>query len=57
MWLDAGLTKDWVIQKVNGKKIRNIAHLKKSFKSNYGKKVKITAARDYGFKEFEIQLP
>jgi len=56
MWLDAGLNKDWVIQKVEGRKIRNIAALKKSFRSNAGKKVTITAARDYGFKEFEIQL-
>lgn len=56
MWLDAGLNKDWVIQKVNGKKVQNIAHLKKSFKSNSGKKVKIIAARDYGTKEFEMQL-
>ena len=56
MWLAAGLNKDWVIQKVNGKKIQNIAHLKKSFRLNSGKKVTITAARDYGTKAFEIQL-
>ena len=27
MWLDAGLKKDWVIQKLNKHKISNIAHL------------------------------
>jgi len=57
IWLDAGLNKDWVIQKVDGKKIQNIAHLKKSFRLNAGKKVMIIAARDYGRKEFEIKIP
>ena len=57
MWLEAGLNKDWVIQKVNGKKIQNIAHLKKALKLNAGKKVMITAARDYGSKEFEMEIP
>jgi hypothetical protein len=57
MWLDAGLNKDWVIQKINGRKVRNISDLQKFFRLYAGKKVTITAARDYGFKEFEMQLP
>ena len=57
MWLDAGLDKDWVIQKLNKHKISNISHLEKFLKKYSGKKVTITAVRDYGSKEFEVKIP
>jgi len=57
MWLDAGLDKDWVIQKLDKHKISNIAHLERFLEKYSGKKVVITAVRDYGSKEFEIEIP
>ena len=57
MWLDAGLNKDWVIQKLNKHKISNIAHLQKFLKEYSGQTVKITAVRDYGSKVFEVTIP
>ncbi|MDO6801405.1 chitobiase/beta-hexosaminidase C-terminal domain-containing protein [Wenyingzhuangia sp. 1_MG-2023] len=57
MWLDAGLNKDWVIQKLNKHKIVHIAHLQKFLKKYSGQTVKITAARDYGTKVFEVTIP
>ncbi|WP_405562440.1 chitobiase/beta-hexosaminidase C-terminal domain-containing protein [Polaribacter sp. Asnod6-C07] len=57
IWLDAGLKKDWVIQKLNQHKISNIAHLQKFLKKYSGQTVKITAARDYGSKVFELTIP
>ena len=57
MWLDGGLDKDWVIQKVNKHKVANISHLEKFLKKYSGKTVKITAVRDYGSKVFEVRIP
>ena len=57
MWLDAGLNKDWVIQKLNKHKVLNIAHLQKFLKKYSGQTVKITAVRDYGSKVFEVIIP
>ncbi|WP_179319189.1 chitobiase/beta-hexosaminidase C-terminal domain-containing protein [Winogradskyella helgolandensis] len=57
MWLDAGLDKDWVIQKLNKHKISNIAHLQKFLKTYSGQTVTITAVRDYGTKIFEVRIP
>lgn len=57
MWLDAGMNKDWVIQKLNKDKISNIAHLQKFLKKYSGQTVKITAVRDYGSKVFEVTIP
>ncbi|WP_179338488.1 chitobiase/beta-hexosaminidase C-terminal domain-containing protein [Winogradskyella ludwigii] len=57
MWLDAGLNKDWVIQKLNKHKILNIAHLQKFLKTYSGQTVKIIAVRDYGSKVFEVIIP
>jgi hypothetical protein len=57
MWLDAGLNKDWVIQKINKHKISNISHLQKFLKKYSGQTVKITAVRDYGSKVFEVTIP
>jgi S1-C subfamily serine protease len=56
MFFDAQLDKDWVIQQVNGKKVNNIAGLQKLFTQFKGQEVTITAARDYNFKKFEVQL-
>jgi C-terminal processing protease CtpA/Prc len=57
MWSDAGLNKDWVIQKVNKHKISNISHLQKFLKKYSGQTVTITAVRDYGSKVFEVTIP
>lgn len=57
MWLDAGLEPDWVIQKLNEHKIRNLADLQKYLQKYRGKVVTITAGRDYNSKEFTVQLP
>jgi len=57
MWLDAGLKKDWVIQKLSKHKILNIAHLQKFLKKYSGQTVKITALRDYDSKVFEVAIP
>ena len=57
MWLDAGLNKDWVIQKVNKHKVANISHLQKFLKKYSGQTVTITAVRDYGSKVFEVTIP
>ncbi|TCL67458.1 chitobiase/beta-hexosaminidase-like protein [Mariniflexile fucanivorans] len=57
MWLDAGLNKDWVIQKLNKHKILHIAHLQKFLKEYSGQTVTITAVRDYGSKVFEVRIP
>jgi hypothetical protein len=57
IWMDSGLTKDWVIQQINGNKIQGIADLQKFMNQFKGELVTITAARDYGVKEFEVKLP
>ena len=56
MWIEAGLAADWVIQKVNGEKINNIADLSKFLEKYKGQEVTITAGRDYKSKEFNLKI-
>lgn len=56
IWEDAGLSNDWVIQKLNEHKVNNTYELQKYLKNYEGQKVTITAVRDYGEKKFEVQL-
>lgn len=55
-WLNSGLKSDWVIQQINGGKIQNIADLEKYIKKFQGKKVVVTAVRDYNSRKFEVQF-
>ncbi len=57
LWLDAGLDLTWIIQKINNDNVQNIGELKLSLKKYSGKKVKITAVRNYNSQTFEIILP
>ena len=57
IWLDAGLTNDWVIQQINDEKVNNIADLQKFIKRYQGRTVAITAVRDYGSKVFYVNIP
>ena len=57
IWIDAGLDKNWIIQKVNSQKIANILDLQKSLTKFKGKIVIITASRNYSSETFQIKLP
>lgn len=57
LWLDAGLDVTWIIQKIDNDPVQNIAELKLCLKKYSGKKVKITAVRNYISQTFKITLP
>lgn len=57
MWLKSKLDKDWVVQQINGEKVENIDALKQLLIRHQGKKVTITAVRDYSSKEFVMKVP
>jgi hypothetical protein len=57
MWMDAGLTNDWVIQQVNDQKVQNIADLQMYLKKYKGQTVAITAGRDYNSKKYKVIIP
>jgi len=57
IWLEAGVEKEWILQAVNGSKIQNISALKEQMKAYRGKRVEITAVRNYQTKIFSVKLP
>lgn len=57
VWMDSKLNADWVIQQINGNKVRHIADMEKYLKKYQGQTVTITGARDYKVKTFKVKLP
>ena len=57
LWMDAGLERAWIIQRIDDDNVQNIVELKSCLKKYSGKKVTITAVRNYSSKTFEIILP
>ncbi len=57
MWLNAGLTDGWIIQKLNNEKISNIADLQRCMQQNSQKVILLTAVKNYSSSSFEIFLP
>jgi len=57
LWLDSGLESSWIIQKINDDKVDNSSELKRCLKKYSGKKVTITAVRNYNTQTFQIILP
>ncbi len=55
-WLDAGLAETWIIQQINATKVTNIQELKQQLIKYKGQTVTVTAVRNYGSKEFKIEL-
>ena len=57
MLLETGLQNEWVIQALNNEKVQHISDLKKLLDKYGGKKVTITAVRNYQTKTFRLELP
>jgi len=56
IWLDAGLQKTWIIQKINDNNVSNIDDLKLLLKRYRGKTVTVTAVRNYFTSTFQIKI-
>ncbi len=56
LWMDAGLSETWIIQKINGNVVTNIQELKQQLKVTAGQTIIVTAVRNYGSKTFKIKL-
>lgn len=57
MLLEAGLANEWVIQALNDEKVQNISELKKLLDKYTGKRLNITAVRNYKTKTFKLEWP
>lgn len=55
--LEAGLTKEWVIQALNNEKVEHISGLKKLLDQYSGKRLSITAVRNYKTQTFLLKVP
>jgi len=56
MWINAGLTKGWVIQKVNDKDVNGIRELEKIVRKSKGKTLEVTGVKDYQSKIFNVSI-
>jgi len=57
MLLKAGLEKEWVIQAINKERVMHILDFKTHLNTYSGKKVNVTAVRNYQTKIFKLRLP
>lgn len=57
IWLEAGLGNEWVIQALNNEKVEHITKLKMLLEKYSGKRLSITAVRNYKTKTVELKRP
>lgn len=56
MWTNAGLSKGWVIQKVNGENVQGIRELEEIVRTSKGQILEVTGVKNYESKVFNVKV-